>query len=202
MVSKIIKIIYLLMALMILGSFVMAAVSTTTVSWVVPSNISHSVAYGSTCSSSLFYFVETDGTINGDENKIVPKTSVVGDANCQSDSIAGMTVTNNGSVTIDMNYMITDSLLSGVRFVTWYGSTGCGTFGLGGWEDVCTKTGADDLTVPTTIACVSIGDANVQIIADLTSGISQQLCFAADFENVAAGTNTNNLEADSITSAG
>lgn len=201
--SRIIKITYLAMAFIVVFSLAFADVDQTTVSWVVPTNIAHTITYANSCSTSAFYFVETDATQDGDMNKIIPANDVAGDNNCQDgSSLMAMSIKNDGSVTTDVNMSFTSSLQAGVRFIVWLGDgTHCGTNGRVGWEDVCTKTGISDATVPTTSACTSIGDANKQIIADLTQGTTQGLCFAADFENVAAGTNTDVLESTGWQSA-
>ncbi|MFH1239819.1 MAG: hypothetical protein V1672_01255 [Candidatus Diapherotrites archaeon] len=210
MVSKIIKIIYVLMVLMILGSFVLADLQETTVSWVVPSSVSHSVGYPGGCDTTNFFFVEHDVTIDGTQTKIIPKTTAVGDVNCQTDSAAGeaMSITNAGNVTVDVNMVITSSLFTGVTLKAWHAVTaagagaGCGTIGLGGWEAGCTATGADDGTVPSVSTCLSVGDTNAQILADLAVGDANYLCFAADFSSVAQGTNTDTLQSNAFVSAG
>ena len=212
MVSKIIKTIYILMILMILSSFALADLNETTVSWVVPSAVSHSVGYPGTCDASNFFFVEHDPTIDGVQTKILPKTSAAGDTNCQS-AAAGeeaISITNGGNVTLDVNMAITNSLQANVTLKAWHAITaagagaGCGTAGLGGYEAVCSATGlpGDDTGLPSVSTCLSIGDSNVQILADIATGDVNYLCFAADFATVAQGTSTNKLQSNAWQSTG
>jgi len=210
MVSKIIKTIYILMTLLILASFTLADLQETTVSWVVPSAVSHSVGYPGGCDAVNFFFVEHDVTIDGTQTKIIPKTTAAGDVNCQTASASGeaMSITNGGNITLDVNMTITSILFTGVTLKAWHAVTaagagaGCGTIGLGGWEAGCTATGADDSTVPSVSTCLSVGDTNVQLLADLAVGDVNYLCFAADFSSVVQGTNSDTLQSNAFQSAG
>lgn len=206
MVSKIIKTIYILMTLTILGSFTLADFQTTTVTWVVPSAVSHGLSYGALCTGSQFYFVEHDPTINGTQTKILPhsQNTYQSDKNCQNstDTVA-ITLDNSGNVTIDANMAFTSTLESGVTFKAWLGnSNNCGADGLGGYQDTCAKFGGDDSDVPTTSECVAIGDSNVQVIADLAAAGDADLCFAADFVGLSQGSVVDTLESSAWASEG
>lgn len=210
MVSKIIKTIYILMVLMILGSFAFADLKETTITWVVPTSVTHLVGYPGSCDAASFFFVEDDGTIDGTLLKILPTTSAAGDTNCQGSSAGeeAMSITNGGSVILDINMIITDSIKSGVTLKAWHATTsagsgtGCGTIGLGGWEASCSQAGGLDSEVPTTTACANVGDSNVQLLADLGIGDVNYLCFAADFAGVTAGSSTNKMQSNAWSSGG
>lgn len=186
-----------------LSAVVFADTQTTTLSWVIPSSVSHTLSYGGGCSTSAMYFVEDDSSANGTDTMVLPKEgSSVSDANCQSSSVSAITVNNGGNVIIDVNASITTSLESGVTLKGWLGSTGCGTNGVGGWEASCSNAGSDDSTVATTSTCVSIGDSSLQVLADVAVSGSSQLCLAADFTGLSEGTTTDTLQTEAAQSSG
>ncbi|MEM0360734.1 MAG: hypothetical protein QXK06_05355 [Candidatus Diapherotrites archaeon] len=55
---------------------VFADTQTTTLSWVIPANVVHTLSYGGNCSNSAMYFIETnspeDPDIDGNGAKIIP----------------------------------------------------------------------------------------------------------------------------------
>src|SRR3989344_4713153 len=103
-----IGIFFILLVLLAPMISIAATTAVTTMTWVVPSNKSFSVAYASTCSSSAFYFVEStctfDSDIDGNGAKCLPyPDSGAAGTVCQSSSAAAITVTNNGNAAFDLD---------------------------------------------------------------------------------------------------
>ena len=186
-----------------------ADTQTTTLSWVVPSSVSHTLTYGGSCSTSAMYFVESNAAagaspVDGNAIKIIPYDAASAGAACQDGSSkAAIRVTNGGNVYIDVNAQITTTLQAKVVLKDWNGdASGCGTSGLGGWEAACSKIGGTDATVPTSSTCVSIGDTAVQVLADINAGYYGYMCLAADFNGLSAGTTTDTLQTTAWESQG
>lgn len=193
------------LVLVLLAPVAMAAVTnTTTMSWVVPSNKSHTVAYGGSCSSSAFYFIESnspavggDPDIDGNGSKVLPYNAASGGTACQSASVAGMTVTNNGNVTINIDANFQTGLSGNdqnVGIKVWMGSGPgaglyCGTGGLGGWQLPC---GVQSTASPvTSTTCRDFNILNFTTTARLTSNLgvldTNQLCFSGEFNGAYVG---------------
>ena len=163
-----------------------------TMTWVVPSNVSHSVAYGGSCSSSAFYFVESncafDSDVDGNGSKCVPYDASSGGSACQDgSSLQAIVVTNNGNIDVNIDGNFTAGFSgSDLNLVLkiWKGNdTHCGTSGLGGWEDPCSVTGA---TSPvTTTTCRNYNQFNEtaagRLITALETSDTNGLCFSGDF---------------------
>ncbi|MBM3281873.1 MAG: hypothetical protein FJY86_00845 [Candidatus Diapherotrites archaeon] len=196
-----------LILLVIFGTFALANVSTTTMTWFVATAKSLTVTYGSPCTSVAFFFPETkaffDSDTDGNWAQVVPHTNRAGDTNCQTSAQAGMTVSNTGTSAIngDGNFA---SHLSGadvnVVLKVWLGTgSGCGTNGMGGWEKDCTITERDATTAPTTTTC-----RNFNVFNDINGGRlfsslavfgAQQLCFSGDGNGfVGAGDHNGNFQ--------
>lgn len=188
-----------LLGFILFGTVASANVVTTTMTWYVAAAASISVAYGSPCSSSAFFFVESNAQFDNDSDgnaaRIVPSSTRAADANCQSSSQAGMTVSNTGtaSTNVDANFA---SAFAGadinIVLKVWQGSTGCGTFGLGGWEKDCTIVQGDTTTAPGTTTCRNFNQFNetagARVITSLAAFGSQELCFSGDFNASDAAT--------------
>ncbi|MEK6970388.1 MAG: hypothetical protein AABW68_01685 [archaeon] len=179
---------------LVFGTFASAAdLSTTTMTWVVPTIKSLSVAYGSPCTSSAFFFVESNAQYDNDADanwaRAVPQATRVGagDTNCQSSSQAAMTVTNNGNtvVNVDGNF---SAALSGadlnIILKVWQGSTGCGTAGLGGWERPCSVSSTT--SAPGTTTCKEfslfsgVDNEGSRLITSLAVLGATELCYSGD----------------------
>lgn len=163
--------------------------NTTVMTWNVPASRSHTIAYGGSCTSSLFYFNEFNGEDpDSDRNtaRIIPSSGVnTTDANCQSSSVAAMTITNNGNITadIDANFQ---TLFAGadlnLELKVWMGTgAGCGTGGFGGWQKNCTILGANPVTQS---ACrdynSSNGTTDAILVNNLAINDTNQLCFSGE----------------------
>ena len=178
----------------IFASFAAANVSTTTMTWFVASVKSLSVAYGSPCSSSAFFFVESNAQFDTDSDgnwaRDVPQSTRIGatDTNCQTSTQAGMTVSNNGTASINVDANFTTAMSGAdinLELKVWQGSTGCGTNGLGGWEEPCSVTSTT--TAPTTTTCrefssgsVNAATAGQRLVTTLAVFGSMQLCYSGD----------------------
>lgn len=198
---------FIVAMLLIHLAFVSADTKQTTLTWVIPANVSHMLEYGGTCSASAMYFVESNALegatpINGTASKIPPYNSASGGASCQDGTNkVAIKVNNTGNVPFDVNARITTTLETGVTLKAWLSNgTHCGTDGMGGWEATCSKTGADDDSVATTTACVTVGDTTKQILADVAISSSAGICLAADFLDMPYGTNYDILQTEAVQS--
>lgn len=168
---------------------------TTTMTWFVATAKSISVAYGSPCTSTAFIFNENNAQFDPDNDgngaKVVPQSTRTGagDTNCQSSSQAAMSVSNTGtgSLNVDANFT---TAMSGadinLELKVWQGSSGCGTFGLGGWEEPCSVTAVG--TAPGTTTCKEFSSgaagaatAGTRVITSLAAFATTQLCYSGDF---------------------
>lgn len=187
------------LVLLVMATFATANVVTTTMTWFVASAKTITVSYGSPCTSSAFFFNETnaiyDPDSDGNASRVVPQATRIGagDSNCQSSSQAAITVTNAGTATTNVDANFASSFAAGdvnIVLKVWQGSSGCGTAGLGGWEKDCSVTAI--ATAPNTTTCKQWNDTNElaasRVITNLAVFSSTQLCFSGDFNTfVAAG---------------
>lgn len=185
--------VYFLAIFYLFAPFVFSVTSqNTTMTWVVPNNRSFTLTYGGSCSATAFFFVEyiaqDDADIDGNGTRILPAVSRSGtDSNCQSPSVAGMTVTNNGNVSFDVNAAFTSNLDTNLWLKVWQGNgAGCGTGGFGGWALNCYLTRTQnyvlDINEGTCRDWNSATDLISQTLAtSLAVGDSNQLCFSGDF---------------------
>ncbi|MCR4369193.1 MAG: hypothetical protein NUV67_04780 [archaeon] len=182
----------LLYLVVIAGGFVYAAATNdTTMTWVVASNASHTLAYAGACSSSSFYFVEStctfDSDADGNGSKCLPQTTSAGGTACQDASTYAVTITNNGNVAANIDGNFTDAF-SGVDtnivLKIWMGNeTGCGANGLGGWAQDCTVTTSTNPVTATT--CRNFNEFTETAAGRLTTSLgvndTNGLCFSGDF---------------------
>jgi hypothetical protein len=167
--------------------------STTTMTWVVATVKSITVSYGSPCTSSAFFFNESNAQFDSDADgnwaKAVPQSTRTGagDSNCQSSSQAAMTVTNNGNATVNVDANFTTAMSGAdinLELKVWQGSSGCGTFGLGGWEEPCSVTGTT--SAPGTTTCKEFSSSSAaataatRVISSLSPNAATQLCYSGD----------------------
>ena len=185
--------------LVLFSTLAFANVSTTTMTWFVASVKTLSVSYGSPCSSTAFFFNETNAQFDPDSDgnaaRVVPQSTRIGlgDTNCQSSSQASITVSNAGTATInvDANFAAAFSGAD-VNLVlkAWQGSSGCGASGLGGWEKDCSVSSTT--SAPGTSTCKQWNSTNAtagsRVITSLAVFAATQLCFSGDFNTfVGAG---------------
>lgn len=177
----------LLLVLML--PFASANVVTTTMTWVVASVKTVSVAYGSPCVQNSIFFVETnaqhDPDSDGNAARIVPSNRAA-DTNCQSSTQAVAVVTSSGTATINVDGNFSAAFTGAdinIVLKAWQGSSGCGTHGLGGWEKDC-SVGAT--TAPGTTTCTQwngytfAATAGRRLVTSLAALSSQQICLAGD----------------------
>ncbi len=103
-----------ILAIMLWVGLVYADIETTTVTFVIPSSTEHSVAYGGSCSSSNFYFVENDTTKDGSQTMINATADTGATSSCQDGSTSAITVSNAGSSIINVSANFTVALPSGI----------------------------------------------------------------------------------------
>lgn len=182
---------FVLILTIIFAGIAFAASISTTMTWVVPTNKSHTVDYSNSCSQSAFYFVESDANldgydIDGNAGRVAPTSTSAGSAWCQSGSVASMLITNNGNAAINLDGNF-DAAFSGVDtnlvLKVWMGNgSGCGTGGFGGYAKDCTVTGSNPVTQTT---CRQFNSTNAttagRLVTSLAINDSNQLCFSGDF---------------------
>ncbi len=181
--------------LMMSAAIIMAATSTDiTMTWVVPANVSYSIAYGGSCSASTWYFVEGnclhDGIdTDGNGAKCMPLSATIGtNVACQSTDLAPVSITNNGNISfnLDGNWPVdlngTDTNLA---LKVWLASTtGCGTDSFGGWAKDCTVTGTNPVTATTCRQYwkgATNTSPNLRLVNTLLINDNNKLCFSGDF---------------------
>jgi len=161
--------------------------TSITVTFKVPQDISFSVAYAGSCSSSDFACVESDATIDGTQTQI-PITQIDG-TTCQDGSNAATTVTNSGNTNINITMAFDTALPTGVTYKVSQSSTG--------YESTCSEN------EPPTSGCVTISTSAKTVIANLAAGSSEDLWHWCDFSNFnsgAAGSVTRSLTLTSVAS--
>ncbi len=182
------------MVLLFFSSYAFANTSTTTMTWNVPSNKTHSISYGGTCSATAFFFVESNAVMDSDADgnaaKILPYNLRSGGTACQAAGTAGMVITNAGNVSINIDANFASALDANTWLKVWMGNgdagTDCGTAGFGGWSKLCALPGAADTTTPISpTACRDFNSNNSTTAARLVSSIpigdTNHLCFSGEF---------------------
>ncbi len=177
--------------LILFGTIASAAtVWQTTMTWYVASAKDITLSYGSPCTSIAFFFPEAkaeyDSDSDGNWARTVPHSNRAGDSNCQTSAQAGMTVTNVGTstVNIDGNFAAAFSGAdTNVVLKVWQGTgSGCGTNGMGGWEKDCSVVTVT--SAPNTTTCRNFNEftdtAGARLVTSLATFGSQQLCYSGD----------------------
>ncbi len=177
-----------------------ANAASTTMTWFVATSKSMTLTYGSPCSSTAFFFNETnaqfDSDTDGNGSRVVPQATRVGmgDTNCQSAGQAPITVNNTGTASFNVDGNFASGFLGAdinIVLKVWLGSNGCGTNGLGGWEKDCTFTFPNTTSGPTTSTCRQFNSTHstdgARIITSLAPFNSQELCFSGDFNGFVSG---------------
>ena len=133
-----------------------AEVDTTTVSFIIPSSISHAIGYAASCSTSDFAFVEQDGTFDGTETRL--NVTQIDGTTCQTDSVPIINITNTGNDAINITFKFTSALPSGIVVKA--------SLAEAGYEASCTL-GATD--TPTAGACHNITTTQAIVANNLTA---------------------------------
>ena len=174
----------------------MAATSTNaTVHFVVPSSYDFTIAYDSNVAASTFYFVETDGTIDGSETAIKPYDDASATNLCQGAGADAnlMTVTITGTNATDINGFFTAAVVAGTTSKVWLAKTtgGCDPAGC---EATCSVTDIETGVTTTTCRDVNATATPGQKWKDnIASGGKQGFCMCADFSSVAVGDTSKTL---------
>lgn len=112
-------------ALLIVAGVVLADTESTTVTFVIPTSVDHSISYGTvaaTCSSANFFFVESDAIKDGTQTAINVSGNVNGDL-CQNSSVSATVINNVGSVNVNVSANFTAALPAGVTVKAKQGSS-------------------------------------------------------------------------------
>ncbi len=212
------RVLFLMLFILFLFSpviYVFANQLQTTMTWFVPFNRNHTIAYGGTCSATAFFFDENhalvDDDIDGNGHQVAPRPDRLGGTLCQTGSTAGMLVTNAGNTTISIDANFAGALDVNVWLKVWEGNgAGCGGpnasqgggNGFGGWQYRCAfaapvNTIAD---VNTSGGCRDFNSSNGTIAASITTNIpvndTNQLCFSGDFMAELIGSRANVTQGD------
>jgi hypothetical protein len=178
-----------LIALVSVISFAAADIEQTTVTFVIPSTIDHSLSYGGTCSSANFYFVEEDASIDGTQAKINASSDSAGSNMCQDAGTAGIVITNDGSTAVDVVMNMSTAYPAGTNLKVAQADAG--------YQAVCDGTADSD-------GCADIPalSAGVTVAASVAGqGGTQELWLWANMSNFNSGisgsdTATLNSQAD------
>ena len=161
--------------LMLFVSLAVADTKDTTVSFIIPSSISHAIGYAASCSSSDFAFVENDGTYDGTQTQI--NITQIDGTVCQTDSVSGLNITNNGNTEINVTFKFTSALPANVTVKS--------SLAYGGYESSCTL-GATD--TPTTGACHNITTTEALVANNIAElGGTDDIWMWADMANYNSG---------------
>jgi hypothetical protein len=151
----------------------------TQVSWFTAETVAHSISYGVynstvSCSQSAIYFVEPY-PVEGDEEKINASSDSTGFYPCQNTSQGVMTVSNDGS--IDLNILaLFNQITAGITPKVAYSNDG--------WESSC--SGICNVTeCNLTAKCVVLNTSSQLIVYGLPKSDNRELWLWADFNNVA-----------------
>jgi hypothetical protein len=176
--------------LALFAGFAAAATSANaTVHFVVPSSFDFTIAYDSNCTGGTFYFVESDGTIDGTQTAIYPTDDASHTNVCQSTLADGnlMTVTVTGTQATDFNGFWTAAVVTGTTTKVWLAKAagGCDTAGC---EASCSVSDAEDPVTATTCRNVTqTATPGAKWRDNLASGNKQGFCMCDDFSGVAVG---------------
>lgn len=171
--------IFLLLSSLVFG----ASIVTFIITYSVPTQISHTLAYGSvngTCSSTVFWFIENDATLNGNQMQI--NASDASRNPCQNNTVPGLYVVNNGNARINATIELNESALTGVITSTGINSSS--------YEGYCSGLPG---TAPSNTTCKNITNGfPVQAVFNLGPGGNQSIWIWANFINANLGNGTNN----------
>ena len=153
----------------------LADLQTTTVKFIIPSSVSHSIGYAGSCGSSDFAFLESDGTKDGTQTEI---NVTQGDGTeCQNGSTSAITITNNGNDYINITLNFTSALPSGVTVKASNSSNG--------YESTCSLTEAD---IPVSGQCKIVNNTVDALLSyNLTASSTEDVWLWADFSSFNSG---------------
>ena len=191
----------------VLATFVLADQKDTTMTWVVPASIAHSLAYGGGCDASNFFFVVNTTTGNGHlwgsgctggagiyacENATIPRDDNLGTNPCQNVSAGAITVTNDGNAVINISVQMylaqTNITLKAQHAIS---GTGCGTNGNQSYDSgAC---GNDPAGPPNEASCITVTSTEKILIKHLNVSQSQETCWFSDFEGTITASNSTNV---------
>ena len=170
--------------LSLLGIVTGASIVTFIVTYSVPSQVSHTLAYGSvngTCSSTVFWFVENDATLNGNQMQL-NTTDAGGNNICQNNTISALQVQNNGNVRINVTLELNQSALTGVITSAGINSSS--------YEGYCSGAAT---AAPSNTTCKNITHSAPAFLAvSVGPGGNQSVWIWANFINANLGNGTNN----------
>lgn len=155
---------------------VLADEQTFTVTFSIPSSISHSLSYGTvdgTCTNSVFYFRESDGTIDGSQTHI--NASDASGQACQNGTVSALTVTNGGNANINVSELYNATVTGVDVYVSQSGAN---------MESVC----ADDPVAD----CVTLSTSPATVATDVAASSSVDLWHWANFSNADLGAGPGN----------
>lgn len=171
-----------------------ATTQTTTMTWVVPSAVAHTLSYPGNCSQNNIFFIEDqctiDSDVDGNAAQCLPYDDAIGSTVCQSAGLNGLLITNTGNVTSNIDINIVSDDFSGVDLnlvlkIWMSDGAGCGASGLGGWEFDCSIAQGDTTTAVTSTTCRNLNQFNEttggRLITNLLITDTNGLCLSGDF---------------------
>jgi hypothetical protein len=171
--------VFVLISIMTLSLVQAAQYADTTVTFIIPSSIAISLAYGNynanTCSGADFFFVEDDATIDGSQTDInVSDQAAGGPSNyCQSASIDAITISNDGNAAINITAVFTTALPTGV--VVYVGDT-----------NAATAADCADTELLSN-SCINIATTPVILFSNVASAGSEETWWRAKFTSADLG---------------
>ena len=167
----------LLGIILMLGTvIVLADTQFTKITFVIPSSVSHSLAYGGACDENKFFFVENDGSYQGTQARINVTSDNVGwttsGTGCQ-DGEASIVITNSGTVAVNMSVNTSAAFPAGTGLKVALADAG--------YEADCTDT-----VSTTTCADVIYGTA-VNVSLALAPSVTRDLYFFGNMSDFNSG---------------
>ncbi len=170
-----------LWALVLIGALlatpVLADTQSFTVTFSIPSSISHSLSYGTvdgTCTGSIFYFRESDGTIDGTQTGI--NASDASGNVCQNASVSALTVTNGGNAAINVSEVL-NATVTGINMYVSQDSA----------QNVYASCGSDPVT-----ECVALSASPTVVATSVAAAGTVDIWHWADFSSADVGAGAGN----------
>ncbi len=167
--------------LVLMSLIVIADTDDTTVTFIIPQSIAHSLAYAASCTSSNFACIESDGSYQGTQNYI--NITQIDGTPCQAAGTPAVTITNNGNANLNVTWQFTSALPSGVTFKVGNTSTM--------WQSSCSLSATSTWVAS---QCKTVTDSTASKVAyNLAASGTEQIWAACDFNNFNSGQSTTGI---------
>jgi len=167
--------------------YTLASTNTITITFIIPSQYSHSISVYKECTTADFACRENDATKDGTQDNINITTTA--GVVCQNASESAINITNDGNNILNITMNVTAALPAGVELKAYNHSTAAGA---NGYEDDCTLGENESFTAT---ACKNISINNNAVIGlNLEKDQIQVIWLACDFEDFNSGVATDSIE--------